>query len=82
MVCSFIIKIFTSNSEVRLKTGRFSAGEDDQLRKNWEEYCDVSGVDADEVQFYMGCDQRKKKGSRYFRPWMCRFFGFTISNSN
>jgi len=59
---------------VRLKAGKFSDGEDEQIRKNWLDYCEISGTDPDEVTYFMGVatDKKKKKGSKFFRAFMCR----------
>jgi hypothetical protein len=62
------------NLDVRLKAGKFSGTEDEQLKQNWHEYCEYSGADPSEAPNYMGCanDRVKKKGSKYFRAWMCK----------
>lgn len=62
------------NLGVRLKTIHFTGTEDEQIRENWHEYCEYSGADPIEAPTYMGCanDRSKRKGSKYFRAWMCK----------
>ncbi|KAI6189793.1 hypothetical protein M3Y97_00047000 [Aphelenchoides bicaudatus] len=61
-------------NDVRLKACDFSATEDEQLRNNWIDYCEISGVDPGEVFTYMGVanDKERVRSAKYFRAWMCR----------
>ncbi|KAI6229796.1 hypothetical protein M3Y99_01138600 [Aphelenchoides fujianensis] len=63
-----------AENDVRLKTSKFTPEEDEQLHRNWADYCELAGVDPEEAPAFMGCstDGTKKRGCAFFRPWMCR----------
>ncbi|KAI6219148.1 hypothetical protein M3Y99_01673200 [Aphelenchoides fujianensis] len=63
-----------AENDVRLKTSKFTPEEDEQLQRNWADYCELAGVDPEEAPAFMGCSTTgtKKRGCAFFRPWMCR----------